>query len=67
MHKIIQLIKYYNFSTKKAMQGNMTFQQSLTVRLNIIRPSLEQIKQFIKIHPPKLTPGIKYIFYLNKL
>ncbi|KAH0561909.1 phosphoserine phosphatase [Cotesia glomerata] len=45
--------------TKKAMQGNMTFQQSLTVRLNIIRPSLEQIKQFIKIHPPKLTPGIK--------
>lgn len=41
------------------MQGNMTFQQSLTVRLNIILPSLQQIKDFICTHPPKLTPGIK--------
>ncbi|XP_011313414.1 phosphoserine phosphatase isoform X2 [Fopius arisanus] len=45
--------------TKRAMQGNVTFQQSLTVRLNIIKPSLEQIKEFIKIYPPTLTPGIK--------
>ncbi|XP_034950375.1 phosphoserine phosphatase [Chelonus insularis] len=45
--------------TRKAMQGNMTFQQSLTVRLNIIQPSLQQIKEFIQTHPPRLTPGIK--------
>ncbi|XP_063973652.1 phosphoserine phosphatase [Diachasmimorpha longicaudata] len=45
--------------TKRAMQGNMTFQQSLTVRLNLIKPSSEQIKEFIKTHPPTLTPGIK--------
>ncbi|XP_057320967.1 phosphoserine phosphatase [Microplitis mediator] len=45
--------------TKKAMQGNMTFQQSLAVRLNIIQPNLEQIKDLIRFHPPKLTPGIK--------
>ncbi|XP_014210187.1 phosphoserine phosphatase-like isoform X2 [Copidosoma floridanum] len=45
--------------TKQAMQGNMTFQQSLTVRLNIIKPNLNQIKEFILTHPPKLTSGIK--------
>ncbi|KAJ8679552.1 hypothetical protein QAD02_015339 [Eretmocerus hayati] len=45
--------------TKQAMQGNMTFQQSLTVRLNIIKPSLKQITEFLRTHPPKLTPGIK--------
>lgn len=41
------------------MQGNMTFQQSLSVRLGIIKPSLSQIKEFIQVHPPQLTPGIK--------
>ncbi|XP_033231190.1 phosphoserine phosphatase isoform X2 [Belonocnema kinseyi] len=41
------------------MQGNMTFQQSLSVRLNIIRPSRTQVKEFLEAHPPKLTPGIK--------
>lgn len=41
------------------MQGNITFQQSLNVRLNIIQPKLEQVKEFIRNHPPKLTPGIK--------
>ncbi|XP_043673907.1 phosphoserine phosphatase isoform X1 [Vespula pensylvanica] len=45
--------------TKQAMQGNMTFQQSLSVRLGIIKPSLSQIKEFIQVHPPQLTPGIK--------
>lgn len=45
--------------TKQAMQGNMTFQQSLNVRLNIIKPSLTQVKEFLDSHPPKLTPGIK--------
>lgn len=48
-----------NCRTKKAMQGNMTFQQSLSVRLNIIQPRLEQIKEFIRTHPPKFTTGIK--------
>ncbi|XP_015171751.1 PREDICTED: phosphoserine phosphatase isoform X1 [Polistes dominula] len=55
--------------TKQAMQGNMTFQQSLSVRLGIIRPSLSQIKEFIQVHPPQLTPGIKNLIktlHLNK-
>ncbi|XP_031781386.1 phosphoserine phosphatase-like [Nasonia vitripennis] len=45
--------------TKQAMQGNMTFQQSQTVTLNITQPSLSQIKIFLKTHPPKLAPSIK--------
>uniref|UniRef100_A0ABD2WYD2 Phosphoserine phosphatase n=1 Tax=Trichogramma kaykai TaxID=54128 RepID=A0ABD2WYD2_9HYME len=45
--------------TKQAMQGNMTFQQSLAVRLNIIKPSIKQITEFLRTHPPKLTQGIK--------
>ncbi|KAJ8967861.1 hypothetical protein NQ317_017628 [Molorchus minor] len=45
--------------TTRAMTGNMTFQQALTLRLGIIQPSLSQLKEFIKIKPPTLTPGIK--------
>ncbi|EFN84626.1 phosphoserine phosphatase [Harpegnathos saltator] len=45
--------------TKQAMQGDMTFQQSLSVRLRIINPSLIQIKEFLYMHQPKLTSGIK--------
>ncbi|KAH0946281.1 hypothetical protein HN011_011866 [Eciton burchellii] len=45
--------------TKQAMQGDMTFQQSLSIRLGIINPSLSQVKEFLDIHHPKLTNGIK--------
>ncbi|XP_051173407.1 phosphoserine phosphatase isoform X2 [Leptopilina boulardi] len=45
--------------TKQAMQGCMTFDQSLNVRLNIIKPTKTQIMKFLDEHPPKLTPGIR--------
>lgn len=45
--------------TKQAMQGEMTFQQSLSIRLEIINPSLTQVKEFLDTHQPKLTDGIK--------
>lgn len=41
------------------MSGSMTFQESLKLRLDIIQPSLQQLKDFIKTKPPTLTPGIK--------
>ncbi|CAL7933632.1 unnamed protein product [Xylocopa violacea] len=47
--------------TNRAMQGNMTFRQSLVERLNIIQPSFVQIKQFLASHPLKLSPGIKLL------
>jgi len=45
--------------TKNAMSGAMGFRESLTIRLNIIKPSMNQIRDFIKERPARLTPGIK--------
>lgn len=47
------------FRTSKAMSGSMTFQESLKIRLDIIKPSLQQMKDFIRTKPPNLTPGVK--------
>ena len=44
--------------TSKAMGGNVTFRKALQDRLNIIRPSQTQIRDFAE-HQPTLTPGIK--------
>lgn len=45
--------------TKEAMGGAMTFQDALTIRLNIIRPTQEQIADFIKLRPSTLTRNVK--------
>lgn len=41
------------------MTGSMTFQEALKLRLDIIQPTLSQVREFIKTKPPTLTPGIK--------
>ncbi|XP_014254272.1 phosphoserine phosphatase [Cimex lectularius] len=45
--------------TKKAMGGSMSFRDSLSMRLNIIRPSMSTIQDFIRTHPPTLSPNLK--------
>lgn len=45
--------------TKEAMKGSMTFQDALKLRLDIIRPTQKQIREFLKSHPSTLSPGIK--------
>ncbi|XP_029643665.2 phosphoserine phosphatase isoform X1 [Octopus sinensis] len=45
--------------TIEAMNGNISFQDALRTRLNIIKPSKSILKQFIETHPPKLTDGVK--------
>ncbi|XP_060532350.1 phosphoserine phosphatase [Cylas formicarius] len=45
--------------TANAMGGSMTYQDALSVRLNIIKPSLTMVRDFIRTCPPTLTPGIK--------
>ncbi|KRT79466.1 hydrolase [Oryctes borbonicus] len=45
--------------TKRAMVGVMTFQEALKLRLDIIQPTLSQLRQFIQTKPPTLSPGIK--------
>ena len=40
------------------MNGSMTFREALQTRLSIMRPTFEQLEEFAKTHPPRLTPGI---------
>ncbi|XP_068633233.1 phosphoserine phosphatase isoform X2 [Battus philenor] len=47
--------------TAEAMGGSMTFQEALKKRLDIIRPSVSQIRQFISTFPINLTPGISQL------
>lgn len=51
--------------TKEAMGGAMTFQEALRRRLNIIRPSQNQIREFLKLNPSILTAGVRNL--INKL
>lgn len=44
--------------TAEAMGGGMTFQEALKKRLDIIRPSVSQIREFIETFPIHLTPGV---------
>lgn len=53
--------------TKEAMKGSMTFQDALSLRLNIIKPTQLQIRDFLKAKPSTLSPGIKYVFRLVDL
>lgn len=45
--------------TKEAMGGSMTFQEALRRRLDIIKPSQRQIRDFLSQKPSSLSPGIK--------
>ncbi|ELU16863.1 hypothetical protein CAPTEDRAFT_159753 [Capitella teleta] len=45
--------------TKVAMQGSMTYQESISKRLKILQPSQKDIVEFVTKRPPRLTPGIQ--------
>jgi len=52
--------------TKEAMGGSMTFQEALRRRLDIIKPSQKQIRDFLAQKPCTLSPGIKeFMEYLK--
>ena len=44
------------------MTGGMTFQEALSERLAIIRPSRQNVTQYITKHPPQFTEGIRLAF-----
>ena len=50
--------------TREAMKGSMTFQEALRLRLNIIKPTQKQIKDFLKSRPSTLSVGVKYVIFL---
>lgn len=45
--------------TREAMGGSMTFQEALRRRLDIIKPSQRQIREFLSEKPSTLSTGIK--------
>lgn len=45
--------------TKEAMGGSMTFQEALRRRLDIIKPSQRQIREFLKTHPSTISGGVR--------
>ncbi|EDW72723.1 uncharacterized protein Dwil_GK17158 [Drosophila willistoni] len=51
--------------TKEAMGGTMTFQNALQIRLNIIKPSQQQVQDFIRERPSTLTRNVKR--FVNQL
>ncbi|UJR15594.1 hypothetical protein I4U23_002530 [Adineta vaga] len=44
--------------TRNAMGGNMSFRTALQARLNLIKPTLQSLQQFLIHHPSELTDGI---------
>ncbi|KAJ7542371.1 hypothetical protein O6H91_10G103400 [Diphasiastrum complanatum] len=45
--------------TSRAMGGSVRFEDALAARLDLIRPSLSDLKNFLASKPPKLSPGIQ--------
>eukprot|EP00944_MAST-04C_sp_MAST-4C-sp1_P011935 g11935.t1 len=44
--------------TREAMGGNMPFEVALEKRLEIVKPSKNDIDRFLEAHPPALTDGV---------
>jgi len=49
--------------TNEAMKGGMDFRQALALRLDIIRPSSAQLRNFIYSQKQRLTPYVKDLVY----
>lgn len=50
------------YRTRSAMRGGLNFRDALAKRLDLIKPSQQLISDYLKLHPPRFTPGIKYVF-----
>ncbi|KAF3784558.1 Phosphoserine phosphatase [Nymphaea thermarum] len=44
--------------TRRAMGGSVPFEEALAARLNLFKPSLAQVNDFLIKKPPRLSPGI---------
>lgn len=44
--------------TEEAMKGGVEFRDALRARLNLIRPSLDTVRSFIRENPPKLSKNV---------
>ncbi|XP_066318503.1 phosphoserine phosphatase, chloroplastic-like [Miscanthus floridulus] len=44
--------------TSKAMTGTVPFEEALSARLSLIKPSLSQVEECLKKRPPRISPGM---------
>ncbi len=56
--KCRETCRVFSCRTNEAMSGGVTYQESLRKRLGVMRPSRQDLQQFIAQHPPSLTEGI---------
>nr|KJB07027.1 hypothetical protein B456_001G077300 [Gossypium raimondii] len=45
--------------TARAMGGSVPFEQALSARLSLFKPSLAQVQDFLDKRPPRISPGIE--------
>ncbi|UXI14682.1 hypothetical protein NH340_JMT00625 [Sarcoptes scabiei] len=50
--------------TRRAMRGGCSFYDALAKRLQLIQPTVEMVTEYLRIHPPRFTPGIKELVAL---
>lgn len=43
------------------MRGGCSFRDALAQRLDLIQPTVAMLQDYLKLHPPRLTPGIEYV------
>lgn len=49
--------------TQMAMNGNMSFREALRLRLNLMRPTRNQMEEYVNTHRIRLTNGIAELIY----
>lgn len=60
MHVItLSFLLIFLFRTREAMKGGMDFRQALALRLDLIRPSLQQLRNYILSSKQRLSPYVK--------
>ncbi|KAB2020559.1 hypothetical protein ES319_D07G076800v1 [Gossypium barbadense] len=45
--------------TARAMGGSVPFEEALSARLSLFKPSLAQVQDFLDKRPPRISPGIE--------
>ena len=45
--------------TNRAMGGGVSFREALEARLQIVKPSRQQLAEFIQQHPPHFSPNVQ--------
>ncbi|KAB2073349.1 hypothetical protein E1A91_A07G077400v1 [Gossypium mustelinum] len=45
--------------TARAMGGSVPFEEALSARLSLFKPSLAQVQNFLNKRPPRISPGIE--------